>query len=72
MTDWGPEGSEGSICSLGDTSLIKWDIDSNVREHSSCDLPKRSTPTSLRWNPHSNGSSKFLAILLISKVHSLF
>ena len=55
MTEWGVEGCEGALCSLGDTSLVKWDVDSDVREHSYCELPKRSSPTSLRWNPHSSG-----------------
>ena len=51
-TEWGGEGYEGLLCSLGDNSLIRWEVGSEIREVGSCELPKRASPTSLRWNPH--------------------
>lgn len=70
-TEWGVEGCEGSLCSLGDTSLVQWNIDSNVREHSFCELPKRSSPTSLRWNPHSSGNQVGIASDQHIRLHDL-
>lgn len=57
MTEFGPEGCEGQLCSLGDTCVIRWDIGEGLKEKDRIALPKRSSPAAIRWNPHSNGKS---------------
>jgi len=56
MTEFGPEGCEGQLCSLGDTCVIRWDINEGLKERDRIQLPKRSSPAAIRWNPHSNGN----------------